>query len=124
MSTHSIRPACTDVTFRDEGTIVLRDPLTARAASWFEEHTPDAQRFGHAIVVEHRYVADIVAGLSADGLVIRRRAEGLAVTLERVNGEPVDVPRCGKCYRQLVVVNGSIQAALNVPAPRCKRRRR
>jgi hypothetical protein len=67
-----------DLSFRDEGSISLLEPLTDTGASWMAEHlvTEDVQWFGQALCVEHRFVADIVAGAIEDGL---------RVTVERGN---------------------------------------
>jgi hypothetical protein len=52
------------------GVYLLR-PLTPAAFEWIENHIPeDAQRLGNAIAVEHRYIADIVAGIQGDGLAV------------------------------------------------------
>jgi hypothetical protein len=60
-----------DLSVRDEGTIFLLTPETAWGEEWIAEHIPDtAFRFGGAIVVEHRYIADIVAGAINDGLEV------------------------------------------------------
>jgi len=57
----------------DEGSIFLLQPLTPAAVSWVEENLPeDRMTFGSAIVVEHRYIADIVRGAIADGLAVSR----------------------------------------------------
>lgn len=53
---------------QNEGTIVLLRPLDMEAEEWCDEHLdPDRQSFGRAIVVEPRYVADILEGFKADG---------------------------------------------------------
>ena len=60
-----------DFWLQNEGSIVLLHPLTDRAKEWIEEHIPeDAQSFGDAVVIEPRYVSDIVAGIRGDGLTI------------------------------------------------------
>ena len=44
--------------------------LSDAARAWGEIHLPaDAQRLGHAIAVEHRYLGPIVQGMRAEGLV-------------------------------------------------------
>ena len=54
------------------GSIFLLRPLTLVASSWIEQHLPeDRVTFGAAVVVDHRYIADIVRGALADGLEIR-----------------------------------------------------
>jgi len=60
-----------DVRIDNQGTIVLVVPLTDRATEWIGQNIPDdAQYFGKALVVEHRYAQDIVDGMAADGLVL------------------------------------------------------
>jgi len=67
-----LRSSTMDFTVRNEGSIFLLTPHTDAARAWVEEHLPaDAQTFGPAIVVEHRYIGDIVAGIQADGLEVR-----------------------------------------------------
>jgi hypothetical protein len=45
-----------DVLVRNEGTVFLFNPLTARAKEWIEEYVQaDAQWFGTTLVVEHRF---------------------------------------------------------------------
>lgn len=54
-----------------QSTIFLLEPLTAAARAWVNDHIgSDAMQFGTTIVVEHRYIADIVAGICAAGLVV------------------------------------------------------
>ena len=61
-----------DVLVENHGSIFLLQPLTPAANSWIEEHLPeDHLTFAGAVVVEHRYIADIVRGAIADGLVVR-----------------------------------------------------
>lgn len=56
-------------TVRGHGSISILVPLSEAACDWIDEHLPnDAQWFGHGVVVEHRYLADILAGIEADGL--------------------------------------------------------
>jgi hypothetical protein len=60
-----------DFTIQNEGTIFLLIPNTPLAEEWIEEHIPEtAQYFGDAVVVEHRYIADLVTGIIADGLIV------------------------------------------------------
>jgi hypothetical protein len=61
----------TDFTVQDEGTIFLLIPNTDAAQEWIAEHIPDtAQCFGTAVVVEHRYIAEIVHGIQQSGLKV------------------------------------------------------
>lgn len=60
-----------DFLVENHGTIFLLQPLTPAANSWVDEHLPeDHLTFGGAVVVEHRFIADIVRGAIADGLVV------------------------------------------------------
>ena len=52
----------------NHGSLVLVRPLTADVEAWLQEHT-DGQWFGNALVVEPRYVGDLVLGLVAEGFV-------------------------------------------------------
>lgn len=59
-----------DFIVQDEGTLVLLHPQTDAAREWVFQHLPsDAQRFGEAVVIEPRYVDDILFGIHNDGLV-------------------------------------------------------
>ena len=61
-----------DVLVHNCGTIFLFRRLTAAAQAWVADHLPaDALQFGAAVVVEHRYIADIVMAATIAGLVIR-----------------------------------------------------
>ncbi len=61
-----------DFFVENHGTVFLLRPLTPAAISWVKENLPeDHLTFGNAVVVEPRYIADIVRGAQADGLVIR-----------------------------------------------------
>ncbi len=52
-------------------TIYLLEPLTDVARAWVGKHIPaGATRFGPAIVVEHRYIAEILEGIAGDGLTV------------------------------------------------------
>jgi aromatic ring-cleaving dioxygenase len=52
----------------DHGSIVLIRPLTDDVRDWLADHTDDeAQWFGRALVVEPRYVVDIVTALVEEG---------------------------------------------------------
>ena len=58
-----------DFVVRDEGTIWLFTPLTPSALQFLSEHIQDdAQYFGDSLIVEHRYVEDLLLGLSEHGL--------------------------------------------------------
>jgi hypothetical protein len=52
-------------------TVFLLRPLTSQAFEWIEQNIPEnAQCFGNALAVEHRYVVDVLGGIRNDGLVI------------------------------------------------------
>jgi hypothetical protein len=60
-----------DVEVENHGSVVLVRPLSDAARAWLAEHvSPDAQRFGGAVAVEPRYVANLVDGMIGDGLVV------------------------------------------------------
>lgn len=60
-----------DVFVQDDGSIALFRPATKEAEVWFNEHiSDDAQWFGSRLVVERRYVDNLVAGLQGDGLIV------------------------------------------------------
>ncbi len=60
-----------DVTVENHGSIVLLRPITSNARAWIDENVAWEQSFGNAIVVEPRYVGDIVIGLIEAGFVVR-----------------------------------------------------
>ena len=62
-----------DLHVQGSGSVYLLRPVSRCGAAWVAEHIPpDAMRFaGGSIVVEHRYIYDIVAGAIADGLRVR-----------------------------------------------------
>lgn len=61
----------TDLFVQNEGSIFLLRPLTDAGREWIAEHIPeDAQMFGDAVVVEHRYINNIVTGAQRDGLTV------------------------------------------------------
>ena len=53
------------------GSIYIFTPLTPAAREWVAEFLPeDAQRWAGGVVVEHRFIADIVQGAQRDGLSV------------------------------------------------------
>jgi hypothetical protein len=61
-----------DFEVQNHGSVFLLFPLTNSASAWVEEHLPeDVLLFGRGICVEHRYIAEIVAGIQRDGLAVR-----------------------------------------------------
>ncbi len=65
-------PTESDFVVENHGTTFLLQPLTPAANSWIEQNLPeDHMTFGGGIVVEHRYIAEIVRSAIADGLGVR-----------------------------------------------------
>jgi len=51
------------------GSVFLLIPNTESAEAWVEEHIPaDAMTLGKGIAVEHGYIANILRGITEDGL--------------------------------------------------------
>ncbi len=62
-----------DFEVQNHGSIFLLRPLTPTATSWVDEHIGSDngyQPYYPTVVVEHRYIADIVAGIQSDGLAV------------------------------------------------------
>jgi len=60
-----------DVLVSNVGTLYTFCPLTLRAKEWIDEHVQDdAQWFGHALIVEHRYAWGLAQGMKDEGLVL------------------------------------------------------
>jgi hypothetical protein len=60
-----------DLSIQNEGSIFLLRGLTDAGKAWIASNIPDdAQSFGGAIVVEHRYIGDIAQGAVNDGLEV------------------------------------------------------
>lgn len=60
-----------DFFVRNEKTIYLLEPLTDAGREWVREHLPeDATYWGDSVVVEWRYIRDIVDGIRRDGLKV------------------------------------------------------
>lgn len=61
-----------DFTVSGGGTIYLLCPHTQAARDWIDNNVdPDHQSLGNNVAVEHRYIADIVAGIQGDGLTVQ-----------------------------------------------------
>ena len=51
------------------GSIILLQPLTPAANDWVNEFLPeDRLTLGSAVAVEHRFIGDILGGITRDGL--------------------------------------------------------
>lgn len=60
-----------DLSISNQGSIFLLRAESDAGREWIAEHIPDdAQSFGGAIVVEHRYIGDIAQGAMNDGLEV------------------------------------------------------
>lgn len=62
-----------DFTVQNEGTIYLLRAISIAAQEWVADHIPDdAMRWtDNGIVIEQRYITDILDGIRADGLEVR-----------------------------------------------------
>ena len=60
-----------DFALTNHGSICVLQPLPPEALEWVELHIPDdAQLWGKSgVVIEPRYVDDILAGIADDGLL-------------------------------------------------------
>ena len=66
-----------DFFIENHGTIFLLRPLSAAARSWVEDHIGEDngfQPYWPTVIVEHRYIAEIVAGIQADSLEVKQNA--------------------------------------------------
>lgn len=62
-----------DLNFEDHGTLVLVSPFSDEGRAWLGERCPgddDRIYVGDALVVEHRFAADLAKGAADDGLVV------------------------------------------------------
>lgn len=62
-----------DLKFEGQGSLVLVHPVSDEGRAWLEEHCPDGDEhvyLEYALVVEHRFAADLAEGAEADGLVV------------------------------------------------------
>ena len=63
--------AVADIAVADNGSIILVKPQSDAAQRWIRENVdPEARWLGRALVVERRYIADLVAGMQSAGLVV------------------------------------------------------
>lgn len=70
MTTSSKRQTV-DLTVQNEGSIFLLRGVSNSGEDWIAENIPDdATTWGDAIVVEHRYIQDIIDGARAAGLTV------------------------------------------------------
>jgi hypothetical protein len=61
-----------DFQVQDEGTLTVLYPRTDAARQWLAEHVleEDTQRWAGGVVIEHRYVRDILDAVDRDGFCV------------------------------------------------------
>ncbi len=62
-----------DFVVENHGSILLLRPQNENAIAWVDDHIGSDngyQPYYPTVVVEHRYIADIVAGIQNDGLAV------------------------------------------------------
>jgi hypothetical protein len=68
---HTVTQPEPDVTlWRDGSGLVLLRRITQAAKDWVADHVEDYQSWAGCVVVEPRYVDDLVCGLESDGLTV------------------------------------------------------
>jgi hypothetical protein len=61
----------TDFHFTNHGSVTILTPVSSAAQEWAAEHLPeDAMRWAGGIVIEPRYLGDILDGITNDGLTV------------------------------------------------------
>ena len=74
MASKNLSQKSPDFNLRDEGSLVLLTPRTDAAREWVDTNIGKDngyQPYFPTVVVEHRYIADIVAGIQNDGLAMQ-----------------------------------------------------
>jgi hypothetical protein len=73
-TTNARKASAPDFLFRDHGSLCILTPLSAEGKEWFESHlpvdNPETQFWAGGIVIERRYVPDVLIGLQSDGLTV------------------------------------------------------
>jgi hypothetical protein len=63
-----------DFRLQDEGTIMILHPCNDEASGWIEDHLYGEELaptwWGGGVVIEHRYVLDILTGIESDELTV------------------------------------------------------
>ena len=60
-----------DITVRWSGSnVVLFELITDTAQDWVRDHVQDPMIFGTQLVVEGRYLDDLIKGMQLDGLIL------------------------------------------------------
>jgi len=71
----------TDLSFERHGTLWLMHSHSERGNDWIVNHIPgDAMTFGEGVVIESRFVQDIVFGAMTDGLSVEVESRALELT--------------------------------------------
>ena len=66
-----MKAATPDVSVENHGSLFLFRLHSEAAREWVDANVPDdAQYFGGALAVEHRYAHDLAEGMQADGLAL------------------------------------------------------
>jgi hypothetical protein len=64
-----------DFELANHGSLYLLCPLNEAAKNWMAEHlpmdSPETQFWGSAIVIEHRFISEIISGVQRDGLRVQ-----------------------------------------------------
>jgi hypothetical protein len=74
VATQSTKALQADVLVEGGGSVYIFRPLSDVAREWIDTHIGEDngyQPYYPSVVVEHRYIADLVQGAIADGLVVR-----------------------------------------------------
>jgi hypothetical protein len=70
--TNGSSPPKFDLLVHGGGTVYLLRLVRQVRQRWIADHiSADAVQFAGAVVIEHRYIGDIVAGATADGLGLK-----------------------------------------------------
>ncbi len=65
-------PEVPDAQVLNGGSVFLVTPHTDAAREWIKKNVgEEAQFFGYSLVVEHRYIDDLVEGMCNDGLIVK-----------------------------------------------------
>ena len=71
--THSVSDIPSDFLVENHGSIFLLRPQNENAIAWVEDHIGSDNGYQPhypTVVVEHRFIAEIVAGIQGDGLAV------------------------------------------------------
>jgi hypothetical protein len=63
-----------DFFLENHGSVLLLRPQTVSARIWVDDHIGREngyQPYWPSVVIEHRYIADIIAGIQGDGLAVQ-----------------------------------------------------